>query len=260
MLLCSLLVIRGIKILNKLKTIYIQLRAVKTDNNTSIEVYKILPNQQLHVYKDGYLGDMSKIERCAINVIENIEVPKLGDIIYYESSIICSEGYYEYMGLTEVGNYRMRNISDSKHHVLPEYSKLQRVIATTDMNVDLPDVHHDLVQAYCESPDIIINSMALNFQWEFPKIEVNEVTYKDILSKFFVGKKVIRYTYEECYGRLYNTLEKREHDKLVKREILLIDNLNIGSSYEGDTIYLYSGEIRMSISMNDGLGKIGFVD
>ncbi len=219
--------------------------ALPTSNSTSIPVFKINGNKQLRIDKNRYYGNPEEIEKYALYLVDNIQgYPNENEFIYHEGDETYPEGIYKY----------------SSFNRIPISDKVYKIKATTNISLELPDIHHDLVRAYCENPNIVITNVALNFQWEIPKVEVNEVTYKDLFSQFFVGKKVIRYTYEENYGRRYTTLEKREHDKLVKHEILLIDNLDIGSSYEGDTIYLYSGEIRMSISMNDGLGKIGFVD
>jgi hypothetical protein len=220
--------------------------ALPTSNPTSIPVFKIKGNKQLHADKNGYHGNPAEIENYALYVVDNLKgYPNEDDFIYYEGDDTHPKGIYTYI------LWNMIAISD----------KTYNIIATTDRGTDIPyAIPLDLVQAYCKNPDIVITNMALNFQWEVPKVEVDEVTYQDLFSQLFVGKRIIRYTYEDCYGRRYTTLEKREYDNLVKREILLIDNMDIGSSYEGDIINLYSDEIRMSISMNEGMGKIGFVD
>lgn len=219
--------------------------ALPTANPTSIPVFKIKGNKQFHTDKDGYHGNLAEIENYALYVVDDFKYyPKYNDYVYYEGDNHDPEGIYKYTPCCRI----------------PILDKTYYIIATTDCSINLPDIRHDLVQAYCKNPDIVITNMALNFQWEVPKIEVNEITYQDLFSQLFVGKKIIRYTYEENYGRRYTTLEKREHDKLVKHEILLIESIDIGSSYEGDILYLYSDGIRMSISMNEGMGKIGFVD
>jgi len=128
--------------------------ALPTANPTSIPVFKIKGNKQFHTDKDGYHGNLAEIENYALYVVDDFKYyPKYNDYVYYEGDNHDPEGIYKYTPCCRI----------------PILDKTYYIIATTDCSINLPDIRHDLVQAYCESPDIIINSMALNFQWEFPQ-------------------------------------------------------------------------------------------
>lgn len=222
--------------------------ALPTTNSTTIPVFKISGDEQLHTDKDKYHDNSSEIENSAIYVVDTLkDSPNDDAFIYYEGDDTYSKGIYKY----------------AEWSGIPTSGKIYNIIATTDMNTDLPDVHPDLVRAYCENPEIVITNMSLNFQWEVPKVKVNAITYLDLFSQLFVGKRIMCYTFEYDYGRKYSTLQNPKNYKniqLISCEILLIDKISIESWYENNDLYLHSGKIKIALSMEDGMGKIEFVD